>query len=115
MSGRLKTSGLTLRVSHCRRGKSHNDTENFMIRQSNDTEEGGGSCAPLGGSTSWVKGEAPLKRILMLWNGKGLFGPVAFQNEGDRENYCQHLEDLTKTVHPIPGRPTHYLIIPKCE
>lgn len=62
---------------------------------------------------SWVKGEAPLKRILMLWNGKALFGPMAFQTEEHRDQETQRL--IATTARKIAGAPTHYLIIPKPE
>ena len=68
---------------------------------------------PATGSASWVKGEAPLKRILMLWNGKALFGPIAFQTEEHRDQETQRL--IATTASQIAGAPTHYLIIPKCE
>jgi len=80
-----------------------------MIMQSNESEEAGGSCAPLGGSTSWVKGEPPLKRILLVWNSKAIFGPIAFATEAHRKQEMDR-------VATAPGGPvTHYLIIPKCE
>lgn len=63
----------------------------------------------------WLKGKAPLKRIVLLWNGKGLFGPVTFHTRQERDLYYEHLADLEKTVYPIPGTPTHYLIVPKCK
>lgn len=64
------------------------------------------------GSASWVKGEAPLKTILLLWNGRALFGPISFQTEEERD---QETKRLIATASQIAGAPTHYLIIPKCE
>lgn len=80
-----------------------------MIKASDSTEDGGGSCAQLGGYTSWVKGEPPLKRIMLVWNGKAMLGPIAFATEAHRKLELDR-------VATAPGGPvTHYLIIPKCE
>lgn len=68
---------------------------------------------PLGeaaGSTRWIEGEPPLKRILMLWNGKALFGPIAFQTE---EHRAMQQNLLQQSQPKIAGVATHYLIIPK--
>lgn len=69
------------------------------------------SLAAPAGAAAWVKGEAPLKRILMLWNGKALFGPIAFQTVGHRDLEIRRL--IETTAKQIAGAPTHYLIIPK--
>ena len=73
-----------------------------------------GCSVQCGGSVSWAKGDAPLNKIVLLWNGRGLYGPVAFENESDRELYCQRLVSLSSTVSVMGGKPTHYLVIPKC-
>jgi len=58
-------------------------------------------------STSWTSGMPPLKRILLVWNSKAIFGPIAFATE-------EHRQREMDRVATAPGGPvTHYLIIPK--
>jgi hypothetical protein len=54
----------------------------------------------LSASTRWEKGSPPLNRIVLLWNGKMIFGPMGFNTEKEKLDVA-HLS------------PTHYMIIPK--
>jgi hypothetical protein len=57
----------------------------------------------------WIQGEPPLEKIVLLWNGKAIYGPISFYANAHLDLWFERAE----TMHD--GRPTHYLIIPKCE
>ena len=59
----------------------------------------------------WIAGKPPIKRIVLLWNMVGLFGPAVFQTEEVRDEYLAKL-DSYRMVPQIRGEQTHFLIIP---
>lgn len=57
----------------------------------------------------WIRGEPPLNKIVLIWNGKQIFGPISFHRDGDLALFL----DQVSNYHG--GYPTHYMIVPKCE
>lgn len=82
-------------MSHCRQGKTLNNTENFMIMQSDSTEEGGGSCAPLGGSAK--------PEIYVFERAEGWY-PLELKDDADAQRNAE-LNPGTLRVTTKSGRP----------
>lgn len=77
-----------------------------MIAHGSEAEQG---ACPNEEVARWVKGLPPLNRILLIWNGTAMFGPIAFQTEAHRKTNLD-------IVASAPGGPaTHYLVIPRCS
>lgn len=87
-------------------GLLENEMKDQTMITTTDAQAGQEPCSE---STYWRRGEPPLGKIVLLWNGAMMTGQYSFKDNDERTKCMEAMKEQHGSY------PTHYLVVPKCN